>query len=86
MTMREQIREFILTELVTGGEGVDLPDSARLIDEGIIDSFGIMNLLGFIEENFSIEIMPEELMPENFASIATISDFLMQKGSAQPGR
>jgi acyl carrier protein len=43
------------------------------VEQGIIDSFGIMTLLGFLEESFGIQIGGDELLPENFESIAAIS-------------
>ena len=79
MPTREKIRQFIVDELISDGSGVELTDTVPLIDSGVIDSFGIMSLLGFLEENFSIEISGDDLMPENFASISTICDFVAQK-------
>lgn len=85
MPTRERIRNFIMAELIKDGSKVEVTDTVPLIDAGIIDSFGIMTLMGYIEENFSIEIAPDELVPENFASVASISDFLLQKNCTQPG-
>jgi acyl carrier protein len=79
MLTRETIRQFILSELISDDSSVDLTDTVQLIDSGVIDSFGIMSLLGFLEEKFSIQISGDDLVPENFASISTISDFVTQK-------
>ena len=83
MPAKEMIRQFIVTELLSDCNGDGLTDTIPLIEEGIIDSFGIMTLLGYLEENFAIEITPDELVPENFASITTINDFIAQKDSFQ---
>ncbi len=79
MPTREKIRQFIMNELVADGSGSELSDTVLLIDSGVIDSLGIMSLLGFLEENFSIQISGEDLVPDNFATISTISDFVAQK-------
>jgi len=81
MPLKEKIRQFIVSELVGNGQGTELNDSVLLIDSGIIDSLGIMALIGYLEEKFSIEIAGEDLIPENFASVATINDFVLQKST-----
>ncbi len=79
MPNKEKIRQFIATKLIADGSDVKLTDTASLIDSGIIDSFGIMTLLGYLEEDFSIQISGDDLIPENFASIETISEFISKK-------
>jgi len=79
MPTREKIRQFIVNELIADGSGSELTDTVLLIDSGVIDSLGIMSLLGFLEENFSIQISGDDLVPDNFASISTISNFVALK-------
>ena len=79
MTTQEKIRQFIVNELVADGSGTELSDSELLIESGVIDSLGIMALLGFLEENFAIQISGEDLVPDNFSSISTISEFVALK-------
>jgi len=81
MSTIEKLKHFIGTELVADGNGGELTDTTPLIDSGIIDSLGIMTLLGFLEETFSIQISGDDLIPENFASIATISELISLKSS-----
>jgi acyl carrier protein len=81
MPTREKIRQFIVDELIPDGSGAELTDTLHLIESGVIDSFGIMSLLGFLEENFSIQISGDDLMPDNFSSISTICDFVTQKST-----
>jgi acyl carrier protein len=50
-----------------------LDDDEQLVESGIIDSLGVMSLLSFLEERFSIQIPSEDLVPENFATVATIT-------------
>ena len=73
MSTNEVIREYITEKLITERNGYKLLDTDSLIDSGIIDSFGIMSLMGFLEERFSIKMNGEDLMPENFDSIAALS-------------
>jgi len=79
METNEIIRHYINSELVSdGGEGAK-NDQDPLIEAGIIDSFGIMSLLAFLEEKFAIQISSDELLPENFESIAAIGALVEQK-------
>jgi len=67
------IRSFISSELLQGtGESV-IDDDDQLIESGIIDSLGVMTMLVFLGEEFSLQISGEDLVPENFASISTIA-------------
>ena len=79
MASNDIIRTFILSELIAGDSKKDLADTEHLIESGIIDSFGIMALLSFVEEKFSIQVSGDDLVPENFASIASISALIAQK-------
>lgn len=82
MNISETIRQFIATELTADASQEPIADDDLLIEQGIIDSFGIMSLLGFLEEKFAVHIEGDELMPENFASIVAISELIGRKGGA----
>lgn len=71
------IRQYITTELAT--EGKEVSDTDLLVEDGIIDSFAIMSLLGFLEEQFSIQIGGDELLPENFQSVAALTAMVERK-------
>jgi acyl carrier protein len=73
------IKKFIQEKIVNGQKNVDLEKSTNLIEEGIIDSLGIMKLLTFIEESYDIQISDEELLPENFESLAAIITMVESK-------
>lgn len=85
MPAQEKIRDFIVSELLSNQLEQDLSYSEPLIDSGIIDSLGIMSLISYLEENFKIQVSGDDLVPENFASIAMISDFVTQKCAGQAG-
>lgn len=70
------VRQFILTDLNAADNGSELTNDTMLIDSGVVDSMGIIALMSFIEERFSIDIPSEELVPENFDSIRAISSLI----------
>jgi acyl carrier protein len=75
------IKNYILTELVKDKKQANLSDSDSLIESGIVDSLGIMKLIGFLEDKVNIQITDDELIPENFASVDSITALVMKKQS-----
>lgn len=74
----DNIRQFITSEIC--GEGCEsIGDTDLLIEDGIIDSMGIMVLLGYLEEKFAVHVEGDELLPENFATLAAISTLVEKK-------
>lgn len=73
MNTNEIIREFIQREIVQHTLEKPLDDNDQLVESGIIDSLGVMSLLGFLEEKFAISIPSDDLNPENFASVSSIT-------------
>lgn len=71
MDTMQIIKNFVVSELCANN--IVLGDADQLIEQGIVDSSGIMSLISFLEDKFSIEISGDELVPENFESVATIS-------------
>jgi len=67
------VRGFISCELLQGTGETVIGDDDQLIESGIIDSLGIMTMLSFLEDKFSLQMPTEDLVPENFASISTIA-------------
>lgn len=75
----EGIRQFIVRNFLFGEEREIRPD-ASFVEEGLVDSTGILELVAFVEKEYGIEVRDEELVPENFDSIANIVAFLGRKG------
>lgn len=82
---KEVIRHFIATELAAGGAKTSIADNDQLLEQGIIDSFGIMSLLGFLEAKYAVHIEGDDLTPENFSSISTISALIDRKAGLSAG-
>ena len=78
MTLRDQIRNFILENFILENPE-DLVDDESMLEKGIIDSTGVLELVGFIESTFEIKVEDEELIPENLDSIKNIVAYLERK-------
>ena len=73
-----RIRAYIVESFLLGSdEGFD--DHASLLDAGVLDSTGVMELVDYLEETFSITIEPEELTVENLDSVERVARFVDAK-------
>lgn len=79
--IRKKIRAFVIDNFLYG-DGAGLENNSSFLDEGIIDSTGILELVAFLEENFGITVEDEELIPENLDSIDNVAAFLAVKSSS----
>ena len=79
MQEKEILRKFIFEEIVKESKIDYLDNNESLLQGGVIDSLNILQLLAFIEEKFSIKIKDEELIPENFETINTITSLIQRK-------
>lgn len=80
MSFNNSIRKFILEKLLTDGTRQNLDDKDSLIENNIIDSLGIQNLILFLEKEFDIKVLDEDVIPENFENIDAICTFIQSKG------
>ena len=78
LPLNQQIRSFIESRFpLVAAEG--LADNASLFDTGAIDSLGLLDVVGFFEENLGIEIDNDDMETENFESIAEMTRFAERK-------
>ncbi len=76
--MKQAIREFITTNFYLP-EGEELSDELSLLDEGIVDSTGVLEVIGFLEETFEIQVDDAEMLPDNLDSVDKIAAFVRRK-------
>ena len=79
-TVNDVIITFIKEKFITGRSQKEISPEESLIDSGIIDSTGILELVMFLEEKYSISIEDEELIPENLDTVKNLVAFLERKG------
>ena len=74
----KEIRAHIVEHFLFG-EGETLTGNTSFLEEGIIDSTGILELVMFLEEKYGIKIEDSELVPENFDTLENIARYLEKK-------
>jgi len=77
----DRLKKFILERFPLARKA-GLNGETPLLEGGIVDSLGILELVNFMEEEFGISVVDEELVPENFSSIDSLLAFLDHK---EPG-
>ena len=76
-----RIREYLARNFLFSDQGFEYEDEASFLEVGIIDSFGFMELLHSVEDEFGISVADDELIPDNFDSVRRLSSFILRKKS-----
>lgn len=81
--IRAELTEFIVMNYLFGDIARAPRDDDALVEEGIIDSTGILELIEFLESNFGIEVSEAETLPQNLGSISALTEFVTSKVSVR---
>ncbi|BCH22809.1 acyl carrier protein [Mesorhizobium sp. L-8-3] len=81
-TTAAQIRAFIVENFLFGDEDYALGDDLSLVENDIVDSTGILEMVSFLEERFGIAVADADIVPANLDSVARIAAFV---GARQAG-
>ena len=73
------VRGFIAENFLFRDDADAITHEASLLDAGIIDSTGVLELIGFLEDNFGVQVQDAEMVPENLDSVARIVAFVGRK-------
>jgi acyl carrier protein len=82
VSIEDEVRDFITREAGWTGDRELLTPDYHLIDNGVLDSMGIFQLVTYLEDHLGVEIPDEELVPDNFESIAAIGRLVAGKDDA----
>ena len=78
-TINDTIRNFIVENFLFGDTSYDLGDTASLIENDIIDSTAVLELVAFIEDTFGLTMHDADIVPANLDSIARIAAFVSSR-------
>lgn len=80
--IKTRIRGFIQSNFLLGAGIQGLKDGDSLLDGGIVDSTGVLEIVDFLQEAWGIKVADDELLPENMDSIENLAGFVTRKSSA----
>lgn len=78
MTTVERVRAFIVDNFYVE-DGEVPPDEASLLELGVVDSTGVLEVIAFIQDDLGVTVEDREILPENLDSIANIAAFVARK-------
>jgi acyl carrier protein len=74
------VRNFLVASYGYRGATADLGADVPLLDQGILDSTAVLEIVSFLEESLGLEVADEEVVPQNFGSIARLVAYVGTKG------
>ena len=75
----ELLRKYIAENIIFSNNGYPYPDEASFLDNGIVDSMNVLELVMFVEQKFGVKVEDSEIVPDNFDSIASLASFVRHK-------
>ena len=78
---RAKLRQFVVTNFYVADPS-GLEDDTSLIESGLVDSTGMLEVIGFVESQFQLRVGDQDLVPANFETIARIADFVERRRAA----
>lgn len=82
MNLQAEIKRYILQNFLFTEDDSVLSNSESLMDKGVVDSTGILELIMFLEETYAIKVSDAEMLPANLDSIDRIAAFVERKRSS----
>ncbi len=80
--IKQNLRRFIMQNFFVP-DGTALADEDLLLEHGVVDSTGVLEVIHFVEESYGISVEDDEIDPENLGSISRIAAFVQRKGGVQ---
>lgn len=76
--IEQEIRAFVVDEILQDPEAVDAEEDPALLS-GLLDSFGLMTLLQFVEDRYDIVVANDQITRKNFESVRVLAGFLEER-------
>jgi acyl carrier protein len=73
------IRSYIEKSILFSSDGFEFTDETSFLENGIVDSTSVLELVMFIEKQFDISVKDSEVIPENFDSVSSLTMFIKSK-------
>ncbi|OJX39546.1 MAG: acyl carrier protein [Chloroflexi bacterium 44-23] len=79
MEIQEKIKKFIADNILFSENGYPYAVSDSFLEKGVVDSMNIMEIVAFVEDEFSISVDDLEIVPANFDSVKNVTEFVERK-------
>lgn len=79
-SIEQKIRSFIAENILFSNDGYPYSDETSFLENGVIDSMNVMEIVAFVEEAFGVDVEDREIIPSNFDSVQNVAAYLRSKG------
>ncbi len=76
-----KIRTYIAKNILFTGNGYPYSDDASFLNEGIIDSMNVLELVTFVEQEMGVTVADQDIVPDNFDSVSKLAAFVRRKSN-----
>jgi acyl carrier protein len=77
--IEQSIRSFVIENFLFGEPDAQLSNEDSFLENGLVDSMGILTLVEFVKDKYTISIEDEEIVPDNWDSVHRIAAFVQNK-------
>jgi acyl carrier protein len=81
VNVASELEQFIVNDITQGTGRESVAPDEDLLANGIVDSHGLMEIVGFLEDRYKLVVTDADLLPENFQSLERIEAFVTAKVS-----
>jgi acyl carrier protein len=81
--IRQKVKQYIIDNLLMGADGVQIADDTSFLQQGLVDSTGVLELVTYLEDTFEIKVGDEDMTPDNLDSLDRIAAYVTAKRGAK---
>jgi acyl carrier protein len=82
LAIETRLRDFIAHDLLFSPDGYPYGDATSFLQEGVIDSLGVMELVDFVQKTWALTVAQQDVTPANFDSIERLAAYVRRKQTA----
>jgi acyl carrier protein len=79
MDIEARIRSYIAQNLLFSDNGFNYSDDDSFLQEGIVDSVGVLELVLFVEQTFGVDVNDQDITPDNFDSVSKLANYIRRQ-------
>ena len=79
MDIEARIRSYIAQNLLFSDNGFNYSDDDSFLQEGIVDSVGVLELVLFVEQTFGVDVHDQDITPDNFDSVSRLANYIRRQ-------
>ena len=80
--LEQQIRTYIAQNILFSGNSYPYADEVSFLDQGIVDSMNVLELVTFIEDRYGVQVDDRDIVPDNFDSVSRLAAYVRRKKPA----